>query len=219
MNQKPKLSGVHIVSKDEYRKVEECAWDAFTDYPLFEYISGKGHGGMVAGIGYGIEAKCKKNDWIVISDSADFNGVAFFVPPDAKPTSNMKYILNGALRILAKNGLGVIKRMDETGKFADDVRKRVGGEDAWYLYGLMVRHKSHGKGVGSSLMKPALKYLDSIDAKCYLETYKPKNVPIYEHLGFELKDTVTVPGTDLTLYSMLKPSVSERETKSPSESA
>ena len=40
---KPELSDVHIVSKDEYRKVEGCAWDAFAGYPLFEYIGGKGH--------------------------------------------------------------------------------------------------------------------------------------------------------------------------------
>ena len=61
-----------------------------------------------------------------------------------------------------------------------------------------------GKGLGLKIMKPMLNYLDENNQDCYLETLLPINVEIYKKYGFELKEEVKVPNTDLTLFAMLR---------------
>jgi predicted acetyltransferase len=53
-------------------------------------------------------------------------------------------------------------------------------------------------------MRPMLNYLDEHQQDCYLETLSPVNVEIYKKYGFELKEEVKVPNTNLTLYAMLR---------------
>ena len=53
-------------------------------------------------------------------------------------------------------------------------------------------------------MRPMLEYLDKRKQDCYLETLVPINVEIYKKYGFELKEEIKVPNTDLTLYAMLR---------------
>ena len=49
-----------------------------------------------------------------------------------------------------------------------------------------------------------LVHLDEREQDCYLETLSPVNVEIYKKYGFELKEEVKVPNTNLTLYAMLR---------------
>lgn len=53
-------------------------------------------------------------------------------------------------------------------------------------------------------MRPMLKYLDDHKQDCYLETLSDINVQIYKKYGFELKEEIKVPGTNLILYAMLR---------------
>lgn len=53
-------------------------------------------------------------------------------------------------------------------------------------------------------MKPMFKYLDDNGQDCYLETLTSVNVEIYKKYGFELKEEIKVPNTDLTMYAMLR---------------
>lgn len=39
---------------------------------------------------------------------------------------------------------------------------------------------------------------------CYLETNNEKNVQIYEHFGFKLKETAFIPNSKVHHYAMLK---------------
>ena len=77
----------------------------------------------------------------------------------------------------------------------------------YYLMIKLLRKKMpefRGKGLGSSIMQPMLENLDNNHQDCYLETLLPINVDIYKKYGFELKEEVNVPNTDLTLYAMLR---------------
>ena len=45
-----------------------------------------------------------------------------------------------------------------------------------------------------------------------LETNKESNVPLYEHYGFELKETALVPKSNVTHYSMVRaPKIPNKE--------
>ena len=56
------------------------------------------------------------------------------------------------------------------------------------------------------MLKAMLNYFDQGNQACYLETLKKENVSLYEHYGFKLMEEVKVPGTDMTLYAMLRKS-------------
>ena len=49
-----------------------------------------------------------------------------------------------------------------------------------------------------------LEHFDNEKQNCYLETLKAENIMIYQHYGFKLMEEVKVPGTDMTLYAMLR---------------
>ena len=74
----------------------------------------------------------------------------------------------------------------------------------WYLYNLSIKKDAQGKGIASKLMKPMLEFCDQEAMQCYLETNKESNVSLYEHYGFELKETALVPKSNVNHYSMVR---------------
>ena len=85
-----------------------------------------------------------------------------------------------------------------------EIKNKYATQGCWYLYAFVTMPEFRSKGLGSKIMKPMLKYLDDNNQDCYLETLLPINVDIYKRYGFELKESIKVPGTDLTLYAMLR---------------
>ena len=96
------------------------------------------------------------------------------------------------------------KKMTAFEKFAMEIKNKHAKHGCWYLYVFVTLPEFRGKGFGSKIMRPMLKYLDDNNQDCYLETLLPINVGIYQNYGFELKEEVKVPNTDLTLYAMLR---------------
>ena len=58
-------------------------------------------------------------------------------------------------------------------------------EDAWYLAFIGVDPSKQGMGVGSFILKEALKMIDEKGEKAYLESSNPRNMSLYERHGFE----------------------------------
>jgi ribosomal protein S18 acetylase RimI-like enzyme len=56
----------------------------------------------------------------------------------------------------------------------------------WYLAVIGVEPAMQGRGVGAAMMRPVLERADADGIPCYLETAQPKNVPLYQHLGFDV---------------------------------
>jgi predicted acetyltransferase len=55
-------------------------------------------------------------------------------------------------------------------------------------------------GYVSKLIKPMLKRINEEGFPVYLETQNEKNVPLYEHYGFEVVEATTYPNTDIGLW-------------------
>ena len=98
----------------------------------------------------------------------------------------------------------MVKRMTSFEKFAMEIKNKYAEPGCWYLYVFVTMPNYRGKRLGTKVMKPMLQYLDEHQQDCYLETLLPINVDIYKRFGFELKEEVKVPNTDLTLYAMLR---------------
>ncbi len=56
----------------------------------------------------------------------------------------------------------------------------------------------------SQLLKPSFKYFDAHNYPCYLETHKKKNVAVYEHYGFCIKETCLLPNAVARQWAMLR---------------
>jgi ribosomal protein S18 acetylase RimI-like enzyme len=66
------------------------------------------------------------------------------------------------------------------------IHERLAPEPHWYLMVLGVDPPHQGKGVGGTLMAPALACADGDGLRCYLETSKERNVNFYRKHGFEV---------------------------------
>lgn len=58
-------------------------------------------------------------------------------------------------------------------------------ENLWYLPLIAVDPAHQGRGLGSALMKEALRRFDEAGHPAYLESSNPKNISLYERHGFE----------------------------------
>jgi ribosomal protein S18 acetylase RimI-like enzyme len=66
-------------------------------------------------------------------------------------------------------------------------RGRPGGE-FWYLAGVGAVRR--GEGIGTALLRHRL---DGLRGPAYLESSKQENIPLYERLGFELREPIRLP--------------------------
>jgi ribosomal protein S18 acetylase RimI-like enzyme len=85
-----------------------------------------------------------------------------------------------------------------------NLRERLSPKPHLYLSTLAVAPEYQGLGYASRLMKPMLERLDNEGMPAYVETQNLKNKSMYEHWGFDLLKEDRMPGTDLTLYLMLR---------------
>jgi GNAT superfamily N-acetyltransferase len=61
-------------------------------------------------------------------------------------------------------------------------------EEFWYLAGVGAARR--GEGIGTALLRHRL---DRVRGPAYLESSKRENIPLYERLGFELRDSLRLP--------------------------
>ena len=59
-----------------------------------------------------------------------------------------------------------------------------------------------GKGHGAALMRSGLAKSDAAGLPAYLETFKPANVPLYEHFGFTVREELRLPAGGPELWTM-----------------
>jgi GNAT superfamily N-acetyltransferase len=75
----------------------------------------------------------------------------------------------------------------------------------FYLSVLGVEPVRQGEGVGTALMEPVLARCDRERIPAYLETATGRNVLLYERLGFDVVEELTLPKTDVHGWLMLRP--------------
>jgi predicted N-acetyltransferase YhbS len=76
----------------------------------------------------------------------------------------------------------------------------------YYLDNLGVLPSEQGKGISSHLMRPILEKADVESVDVYTDTATAKNVPYYEHFGFQVMQEVSVLKTGVTIWALLRSS-------------
>ena len=186
---------------------------SFKGYPLFEYFSNYKYNIKKMKKFWKVSLKTMSDKTFFLADSHEANSLAIFSPYEKGGVSIWKYIKAGGLGLIPSIGIKMTKRMTSFEKFAIEIKNKYAKPGCWYLYVFVTMPEFRAKGLGSKIIKPMLDYLDEHNQDCYLETLLPINVEIYKKFGFELKEEVKVPNTDLTLYAMLRTAKTNQEIK------
>lgn len=194
----------HGLSKKDFDVFSNNLATSFKGYPLFEYFANNRYSIKKMKRFWKVSLKTMSDKTFFLSDSEQANSLAIFSPYEKGGVSLWKYIKAGGLGLVLSLGIKMAKRMASFEKFALEIKNKHSKPGCWYLYVFITMPDFRGKGLGSKIMRPMLDYLDEHKQDCYLETLLPINVEIYKKYGFELKEEVKVPNTDLTLYAMLR---------------
>jgi len=121
--------------------------------------------------------------------TADFEGAALWLPPGVSPDEErMAAAMEATLSPdIAEDAFGVLAQMDEYHPH----------EPLWYLPLIAVDPAHQGKGLGSALMKEALRRCDETGLPAYLESSNPRNISLYERHGFETMGQIQVGSSPL----------------------
>jgi ribosomal protein S18 acetylase RimI-like enzyme len=197
-------AGLYLVDPKELEKLADIAMDAYKDYPLHNWFSDGKYDEKASKLIMLISLKTMTKDAVIYADSKEMNGFAIWLPFGFEGSKTIPFLMNGALKLIAHSGFKILGRMITYENFAMNLKKKYTEHVDWYLYNLLIKKSAQGKGIASKLMKPMLEFCDQEAMQCYLETNKEVNVSLYEHYGFELKETAIVPKSDVIHYSMVR---------------
>lgn len=122
-------------------------------------------------------------------------GAALWLPPNVEPDEE-------ALISVMQSG---VAEQDQADVFAvlEQMGKAHPDEPHWYLPLIGVDPAQQCKGFGSALMQHALQVCDRDGTPAYLESSNPRNIPLYQRLGFELLDAIQV-GASPPIFPMVR---------------
>ncbi len=122
--------------------------------------------------------------------------VALWLPPGAGPPDG-ETVLG-----LMRESMDDQTFQDINGVFEqmDDLHPK---DDHWYLPLMGVDPVAQGRGLGTALLRHALKTCDSDGLPAYLEATSPRNRDLYARLGFNVVEIIQA-GTSPPLWAMLR---------------
>lgn len=138
--------------------------------------------------------------------SHSLEGLAIWYPPDYTKMSLRMILLNGGLSVLFHMGRESVSRQMSVNNYIQSEHERNVPFRHWYLSSLGVDAEYRGRGYASKLLKPMFARLDNDELPCYLETQKEENVSLYQHFGFRAIKKSIIPGTSITIWTMLRKS-------------
>lgn len=133
--------------------------------------------------------------------SADFvegySGAATWLPPGVDPDGERLIALaeeNTPPAVLPE----LMQVLEQMGAYHPS-------EPHWYLPLIGVDPARHGHGLGSALMRHALRRSDADGVPAYLESSNPRNIPLYERHGFEIIGNIQVGSSPAIVPMLRKP--------------
>ena len=197
-------AGLYLVPEQRLDELAEIAADAYQNYPLHNWLTNGVYDPIASKLIMKTTLAAMKDDAVIYADSEELNGFAVWVPLGFTGSKTLPFLRNGGVRLLLHSGLGIIRKLLVYESFAMKLKKKYTGHVDWYLYNLSVRQSAQGKGIASKLMRPMLRFCDDEKMLVYLETNKESNVPMYNHYGFELRETIMIPGSTVMHYAMVR---------------
>jgi ribosomal protein S18 acetylase RimI-like enzyme len=140
----------------------------------------------------------------VYTTSQNLEGIAIWLPFWEAEMKARKIRKAGFNVYYEKMGEDYFKRVEICENHIVLLHKRYTADFShWYIGPLGVDPEYQGKGYASRLLKPKLAQCEEQNIPCYLETHDENNVPIYQHLGFDVVEEDIIPGVNIPIWAML----------------
>ncbi|MBI1366377.1 MAG: GNAT family N-acetyltransferase [Alphaproteobacteria bacterium] len=119
-------------------------------------------------------------------------GVAatLWLPSGEKPTLPLINELRLALALVRDCGVGTVIRALKVGEIVAAGHPK---SPHYYLFAVGVRASFKGRGYGGRILREGLSRADGARAVAYLENSNPRNTPLYQRLGFDIKGELGLP--------------------------
>ena len=95
-------------------------------------------------------------------------------------------------------------RLMHIARIAERFHKQTAPEPHLYLQFLGVEPARQGQGLGSALVRPMLERADAKGLRCYLETFQPRNVPLYKKHGFKIAIEDVEPNSGIRGWAFVR---------------
>ncbi len=128
--------------------------------------------------------------------SVDFAASALWLPPSVGPDEDAL----GAVVQQAVDGA----RLDEVFGLLEQVGRAHPDEPHWFLPAIGVDPRLQGRGYGAALLAESIQACDVDRHVAYLEASNPRNVPLYQRFGFEVRGEIQV-GSSPVVIPMIRP--------------
>lgn len=202
--QEPNIKGMYRIQKKDLEKCAKTAAQAFIGDESSKFLLASKLTYENLYDFYSIIYKALYNKMYMFSESENINGFIIISPIKNSELSLWDFIQAGGLKLIFTLGLDFVLRSLNYEKNCIKIRKNFVSSDDWYIFQYGVSPEKQGIGLGSKIMKPVLSWFDSKGIACYLETQKEINVDIYNHFGFALKSTDTLPNMSTKQFAMLR---------------
>lgn len=191
----------YVMQRCDIERFADTLADGFSQYNLFRYVCNGRYNHSKMSRFWSVSIALYFGNAVCVADSKEANSVLIYLPPGCKEPNSISYLTAGILKM----GLLRLFRMLRSKAEVENVAKRYKADDDGYLFAFATRLDKQGQNYGKQLMTAFLRYLDARGEGCYLETFKPGNVGLYEHFSFQLKGQVPVKSGNLTLFTMHRP--------------
>ena len=140
----------------------------------------------------------------VYATSPEMEGVIILLPSENAEMSPWRMLRAGMLLMMSKLSLSEMRRFMRFAEYAMAMNRRLAPFRHQHLAFMGVEPELQGRGYASTLLKTILARINEERLPCYMETHNQKNMPLYEHYGFEVVEEGTIPGTVTGHWAMLR---------------
>lgn len=198
------MNSVKLLEYADLDSACDSAASAYKSYPLFTYLLNKKCSEKQIKQILFSSLRAAKRNMVGLSFGKSDEAVAIFIKPGYKGTPAIPFLFCGGFKLILKNSFGVVFRLLNYENYAMKLKTKYADENCWYLYSLTVHPQYQKTGLASKVILPMLDFFDATGQSCYLETNKYCNVLMYEHFGFEIMESGSIPNTDIPHYAMLR---------------
>jgi ribosomal protein S18 acetylase RimI-like enzyme len=136
--------------------------------------------------------------------SPNLEGVAVWLPSEKARMTRRVDIKNEGLSRLFKVKRETAAKWRSFDDYVSSMHERLVSFRHWYLQLLGVGPAYQGKGYGGTLLKAMFTRIDKEYLPCFLETDEKRDVSFYQHYGFKVVEEGIVPGSEVTIWAMLR---------------
>jgi hypothetical protein len=195
---------VGLIQAEQIERAAESLGRAFVDDPLQAYILPQVESRAVLGahifralLTYGH----KSGHVLTTSEAA---GAAVWMKPGEWEMTEEGMQQVGFFDLPGTIGEDNFTRHVNFFEYIENYHRRDAPAQHWYLAVIGVDPSRQGEGLGASMIRPVLADADKAGLPCYLETAQPKNVPMYEHLGFKVLLDEVEPVSGVRFWTFLR---------------